>query len=294
MSDLRIVEVGPRDGLQNIKQSIDLGVKKTLVLDLLRAGLREIEIGAFVSPKWVPQMANSAELIESLDFNEGFSALVPNAKGMEGFHRSGLKRASFFTAVSDTFNLRNTNKTFAQSLETLDSLLSKSKKFYKRVYLSTVFHCPFTGEISLSDLNESFKRLSTLDFDDLSLGDTIGKATPEHVKRVLRLVENYWPLEKISMHFHDTYGTALANCQTSLEIGVRSFDSSVSGLGGCPYAPGASGNLSTEDLVYLAHREGYSTGVDLKKLISAGAKIDAYLNRRTSSRVHQAVSQNRC
>ena len=124
--------------------------------------------------------------------------------------------------------------------------------------------------------------------------DSARKATPEHVKRVLRLVENYWPLEKISMHFHDTYGCALANCQTSLEIGVRSFDSSVSGLGGCPYAPGASGNLSTEDLVYLAHREGYSTGVDLKKLISAGAKIDTYLNRRTSSRVHQAVSQNRC
>lgn len=293
MSDLRIVEVGPRDGLQNIKHSIDLHTKKVFVQDLLEAGLREIEVGAFVSPKWVPQMADSAALIESLGFNEGFSALVPNLKGLEDFRVSGLERASFFTAVSDTFNLKNTNKTFEQSLQTLDSLLSKSKKFFTRVYLSTVFHCPFTGEISLSDLNESFKRLSALEFDDLSLGDTIGKATPEHVKRVLELVGDYWPLEKISMHFHDTYGTALANCQTSLEMGVRSFDSSVSGLGGCPYAPGASGNLATEDLVYLAHREGYSTGVNLEKLISAGARIDAYLQRRTSSRVHQALSQNR-
>lgn len=294
MSSLRIVEVGPRDGLQNIAQTIEINVKQTLIEELLACGISEIEVGSFVSPKWVPQMADSAVLIDSLKNHSGFSALVPNAKGMQAFKLSGLHRISFFTAVSDDFNLKNTNRTFTQSLEILRSLLKEAEGLFRRIYLSTVFYCPYSGEISLSKLREVCRALSEYQFEDLSLGDTIGKATPSHVKKVLELVGDFWPISKISMHFHDTYGTALANCQASLEMGVRSFDSSVSGLGGCPYAPGASGNLATEDLVYLAHCEGYSTGIDLNKLVAAGAKLDSYLGRVSSSRVHQAMLTNNC
>tara|TARA_Y100000589_G_scaffold169760_1_gene161361 strand:- start:382 stop:1275 length:894 start_codon:yes stop_codon:yes gene_type:complete len=293
MTDVRIVEVGPRDGLQNLKQVIDIEVKKTLIQDLRSAGLREIEAGAFVSPKWVPQMADSETLIKSIEFNDGLSALVPNARGLYAFKNTDLQRISFFTAVSNSFNKNNINMSFEESIGAISSLLQQVAGLFRRVYLSTVFFCPHEGEIDLNRLKEVFESLSTLNFEDLSLGDTIGRATPSHVKKVLNLAKDFFPLEKISMHFHDTYGTALANCQASLEFGIRSFDSSCSGLGGCPYAPGASGNVGTEDLVYLLQQEGFTSGVDLFKLVQASSKVDRYLNRESQSKVHRAILSNR-
>ena len=293
MNEIRIVEVGPRDGLQNIAQIIDLEVKKTLIQDLQAAGLREIEVGAFVSPKWVPQMADSEVLIKSLESTEGLSALVPNERGLRSFNNLDLKRVSFFTAVSETFNKKNINMDVDESLSLIRLLLGQTEGLFRRVYLSTVFFCPYEGELKLSCLEKIFESLSNLEFEDLSLGDTIGKATPRHVKRVVGLAQNFFPMEKLSMHFHDTYGTALANCQVSLELGIRSFDASCSGLGGCPYAPGASGNIATEDLVYLVEKEGFRSGVDLAKLVDAGSKIDAYLGRGSQSKVHQAIRSDR-
>ncbi len=293
MTDIRIVEVGPRDGLQNIEQVIDLEMKKNLVHDLRAAGLREIEVGAFVSPKWVPQMADSEALIQSLESVDGLSALVPNARGLESFKNTNLQRVSFFTAVSDSFNKKNINMNLEESMSVLSSLLGQTTGLFRRVYLSTVFFCPYEGEISLSRLRKVFENLGKLKFEDLSLGDTIGKATPSHVKKVIQLAKDFFPLEKISMHFHDTYGIALANCQASLELGIRSFDSSCSGLGGCPYAPGASGNIATEDLVYLIQQEGFNSSVDLQKLVNASSKVDAYLGRSSQSKVHQAILSSR-
>ena len=293
MNEIRIVEVGPRDGLQNIDQVIDIEVKKTLIQDLRAAGLHEIEVGAFVSPKWVPQMADSKVLINSFKSTEGLSALVPNLRGLNSFNESNLKRASFFTAVSETFNNKNINMGVEESISSIRSLLEQTEGLFRRVYLSTVFFCPYEGEVSSSQLRKVFEHLSELQFEDLSLGDTIGKATPSHVRRVLQISQDFFPMEKLSMHFHDTYGTALANCQAALDLGIRSFDSSCSGLGGCPYAPGASGNIATEDLVYLFEREGFRTGVDLAKLIEASAKIDSYLERISQSKVHQALRCNK-
>ena len=293
MDEIRIVEVGPRDGLQNIDQVIDIEVKKTLIQDLRAAGLHEIEVGAFVSPKWVPQMADSKALINSLKSTEGLSALVPNLRGLNSFNESNLKRVSFFTAVSETFNNKNINMGVEESISSIRSLLEQTEGLFRRVYLSTVFFCPYEGEVSSSQLRKVFEHLSELKFEDLSLGDTIGKATPSHVRRVLQIAQDFIPITKLSMHFHDTYGTALANCQAALELGIRSFDSSCSGLGGCPYAPGASGNIATEDLVYLFEREGFRTGVDLAKLIDASAKIDSYLERISQSKVHQALRCNK-
>ena len=289
MNKVRIVEVGPRDGLQNIDQVIDIEVKKTLIEDLRSAGLHEIEVGAFVSPKWVPQMADTKSLINSFKSTEGFSALVPNERGLQAFNESDLKRISFFTAVSETFNNKNINMGVEESISSIQSLLEQTENLFRRVYLSTVFFCPYEGEVNSSQLRKVFEYLVGLNFEDLSLGDTIGKATPICVRRVLNIARDYFPIEKLSMHFHDTYGMALANCQAALDLGIRSFDSSCSGLGGCPYAPGASGNVATEDLIYLFEREGFHTGVDLPKLINASAKIDSYLKRVSHSKVHRVL-----
>ena len=289
MNKVRIVEVGPRDGLQNIDQIIDIEVKKTLIEDLRSAGLHEIEVGAFVSPKWVPQMADTKSLINSFKSTEGFSALVPNERGLQAFNESDLNRVSFFTAVSETFNNKNINMGVEESLSSIQSLLEQTENLFRRVYLSTVFFCPYEGEVNSSQLRKVFEYLAGLNFEDLSLGDTIGKATPICVRRVLNIARDYFPIEKLSMHFHDTYGMALANCQAALDLGIRSFDSSCSGLGGCPYAPGASGNVATEDLIYLFEREGFHTGVDLSKLINASAKIDSYLKRSSHSKVHHVL-----
>ena len=288
-----VYEVGPRDGLQNIDQVIDIEVKKVLIQDLRAAGLNEIEVGAFVSPKWVPQMADSRALINSIESIDGLSALVPNVKGLNYFNESKLKRVSFFMAVSESFNNKNINMSVEESISSISSLLEQTEGLFRRVYLSTVFFCPYEGEVSSHQLRKVFEHLSELKFEDLSLGDTIGKATPSYVREVLKIAQDFFPVEKLSMHFHDTYGTALANCQAALDLGIRSFDSSCSGLGGCPYAPGASGNIATEDLVYLFEREGFRTGVDLAKLIDASTKIDSYLERVSQSKVHQALRCNK-
>lgn len=291
-NSIRIVEVGPRDGLQNIKQAIPIDFRTRLINQLLECGLKEIEIGAFVSEKWVPQMAGTEELCGNLKNKaDGLSVLVPNRRGLEAFLKSGLTRLAFFSAVSEEFNRKNTNKSVEESFALFKELAQEasSKGFFIRFYLSTVFHCPFQGRITARDFAKVLEMFRGIPIDDLSLGDTTGMAHPEQVKEFTRVVLNYFPLSKISYHFHDTYGMALCNVHSAVEQGVRSFDASVSGLGGCPYAPGSSGNLATEDLVHYSHSLGFETGVDLVKLCHASVEINGYLNRQTQSRAQAAI-----
>jgi len=290
MDKVRIVEVGPRDGLQNIGETLPLKLKLDFIEKLSKAGLKDLEVGAFVSPKWVPQMADTEAIIRSLPTTPGVNywALVPNAKGLDSYLKTSLNHLAFFTAASDQFNIKNTNKSFEQSIEHLSPLLEKCKGHTVRIYLSTVWHCPYSGDIDLNDIEKVFSSLAKLGFDDLSLGDTTGMATPGRVREVLKVAGNYFSLDSISCHFHDTYSMAMANVFEALEMGVRSFDSSSGGLGGCPYAPGASGNLATEDLVFACMREGLQTGVDLEALIFASESLFQHLKRVSPSKVHQA------
>lgn len=292
MDSVRIVEVGPRDGLQNVKEVIPLDLKLDFIEKLLGAGLKEIEVGAFVSSKWVPQMADSKAVIDGLDVEReaSFWALVPNQRGMESFLETRLSHIAFFTAASDSFNKRNTNKTYRESLEVLKPLLESAKKknLISRIYLSTVWDCPFEGRMKTSQLEGIFASLMELEFSDLSLGDTTGKGHPSQTKEVLKVASKYFPLEKVSCHFHDTYGLGLANVFAAMDLGVRSFDSSAGGLGGCPYAPGASGNLATEDLVFALEQEGVSTGIDLERLSRASSRLEEVFPGVCKSKVREA------
>lgn len=286
--DIKIVEVGPRDGLQNISTFIPFDLKVSFVEKLLRAGLKDLEVGAFVSPKWVPQMRDSLEICKKF---KGTMALVPNQRGMDQYLESGLKNVAFFTAVSDTFNVKNTNKTFLQSLETYKPLIGQANldKSKIRMYISTAFYCPFDGRISSKKVFETVEKLLEFEIDEFSFGDTIGRATPNEVVELVKGLEKILPIEKINMHFHDTYGMALCNAAKAIELGIKSFDTSASGLGGCPYAPGASGNLATEDLVYFCENQGIDTGVNLDLLVEATLRIDAFLSRISSSKVNQLI-----
>ncbi|MCJ8346243.1 hydroxymethylglutaryl-CoA lyase [bacterium] len=287
---IEIVEVGPRDGLQNVAQFIPIELKVSFIKQLQSAGLDRLEIAAFVSPKWVPQMKDSLEICKQFQNDEKILALVPNQRGMDQYLESGLKNVAFFTAASDAFNLKNTNKSFKDSLAVYQPLIQQANSIESktRMYISTAFHCPFDGKVSESRVLEVVEQLLAFNIDEFSFGDTVGLATPKEVESLLKGLEKLMPIEKINMHFHDTYGMALCNAAKSIEFGVRSFDTSASGLGGCPYAPGASGNLSTEDLVYFCHNQGLETGVDLEKLINASDEIDQFLNRESSSKVKQA------
>jgi len=293
MSDqIRIVEVGPRDGLQNVSRPVTIDLRENLISRLLKSGLKEIEIGSFVSEKWVPQMAGTRELCDRFQAkSKGLSALVPNRRGLESFFQSGLKRVAFFSAASEEFNRKNTNKGVEESLGVYRELAQEAsaRGVFIRFYISTVFHCPYQGKISSTELARVLEMLGGIPIDDLSLGDTTGMGSPQQVQEVTRVALNYFPLSKISYHFHDTYGMALCNVHSAVEEGIRSFDSSVSGLGGCPYAPGASGNLATEDLVHYCHSQGFETGVNLKELCNAPQEIDQYLERNSLSRVQAAV-----
>jgi len=285
---IRIVEVGPRDGLQNEKTNLSVKDKLEFVHRLSDAGLRDIEVGAFVSPKWIPQMADTErlcfELKRSGKKNKNYSVLVPNVFGMNQAIKSGVKEVSIFAACSETFSQRNINCSIKESFKRFEEViqLAKSKKIKVRGYLSTVFGCPYEGKMSPHKVVRLTEKFLELGVYEVSLGDTIGVATPYQVRSVLRsLHKSLGPqfTKKTAMHFHDTRGTALANVLVSLDFGIKTFDSSVGGLGGCPYAIGASGNLPTEDLVYMLHGMKLKTGVRLDKLIQVSQWIENKIGR---------------
>lgn len=293
---VEIIEVGPRDGLQNEPTRLSLEQRAWLVTELAKGGLKRIEMGAFVSPKWVPQMENSGFLFKELARNPGafkgvrLSALVPNAQGMKDALTAGLKEVAVFGACTETFSKKNINCTIDESFERFAEVmrLARPGKTKVRGYLSTAFGCPYEGAVPHKRVVQLVKRMLALGVFEVSIGDTIGVATPKQVGRFLKLLKKSVPLGKVAMHFHDTRGTALANVVASLEAGVKRFDSSVGGLGGCPYAKGASGNLATEDLVYLLSGMGVSTGVNLPHLLSLRENIEKLINRKLPGRMIQA------
>jgi hydroxymethylglutaryl-CoA lyase len=281
MSDLphtvRIVEVGPRDGLQNEQAILPMEKKLEFIRLLGEAGLKDIEVGSFVHPKWVPQLADSGELIARLPKVPGirYSALVPNMKGLERALAAGIERIAVFTAASETFNQKNINMGIAESLDVFRPVIGRAlhEGLSVRGYVSTCFVCPYEGAIAKEKVADVTHALLDLGVDEVSIGDTIGAATPVDVERTGGHLLSRFPASKLAMHFHDTYGMAIANVFASLRLGISVFDSSAGGIGGCPYAPGASGNVSTEKLVFLFDRLGILTGVSMDHLREAARYI---------------------
>ena len=294
---VKIVEVGPRDGLQNEPQLVPAAVKVALIDRLGQAGLKAIEATAFVSPKWVPQMGDAAEVMASLPRRHGVSypVLVPNLKGFEQALAAGVEEIAVFGAASEAFSQKNINCSIAESLERFRPVAEAARSHNIRVrgYVSCVLGCPYQGEVRTAAVAEVAARLLEMGCYEVSLGDTIGVGTPASVARMLDAVALLVPVERLAGHYHDTWGMALANIYASLEMGVAVFDASVAGLGGCPYAAGASGNVATEDVVYLLHGLGIETGIDLERLVDAGAYICAELGRAPSSKVARAVLAKR-
>jgi hydroxymethylglutaryl-CoA lyase len=286
---VRIVEVGPRDGLQNETTIVATEKKAEFVALLAEAGLREIEVTSFVHPKWVPQLADGEDLIKKLKAEAGFrySALVPNMKGLERAIASGIRRIAVFTAASETFNRKNINMGVQESIDGFKPVVDRAIRegMSVRGYVSTCFVCPYEGAIPKEKVAEVTRALFDLGIDEVSIGDTIGAATPRDVESTGGHLAKQFPIGKIAMHFHDTYGMAVANVYQSLQMGFSTFDSSAGGLGGCPYAPGASGNLATEDLLYLLDRLGIETGVSLRLIRHASHFIARELGRDLPSRV---------
>lgn len=295
---VNIVEVSPRDGLQNEKQSISFEDKIELIQRLDRAGLKYLESGSFVSPKWVPQMASTEDIFNYLKVhgasNKIYAALVPNLKGLESALSTGVKEISVFIAASESFSKKNINKSISEAVTATQEVIEQAQKHNIKVrgYLSCVLGCPYEGQVDTKAVVQLTKQLIDFGAYQVSLGDTIGVGTPFKTRELLRALKQEVPVSKLAGHFHDTYGQALANVWVSLEEGIRTFDSSVAGLGGCPYAKGASGNLSTEDLVYMLQNSEYETGVDLQKLIEAGDFINSVLGRETNSKVARALAKN--
>lgn len=291
---IEIIEVGPRDGLQNENQILNTRTRSQLVKKLAQTGLKRIEVGAFVSPSRVPQMEKSllvARAALRAQKNLDYSALVPNMRGLQDFLKSGLKTASVFTACTESFSQKNINCSIEESFERFLPVVKECKKNKIKVrgYLSTVFGCPFEGEVSARKVVKYTKKLFDLGVFEVSLGDTIGVASPKQVQTVLKALSKAGiPSHKLAGHFHDTRGTALANVISSLDYGIKKFDTSVGGLGGCPYAPGAAGNLATEDLAYCLERMGYSTGLDLKALIQTARWLQNNLGRHMPSHLAQS------
>lgn len=287
-----VYEVSPRDGLQNEAAPIPLEAKVRLVDALMRAGLARIELTSFVSPRWVPQLADADELCRSVSAPAGvtLSALCPNAKGFERAKAAGLEEIAVFMSASETHNKKNTNKSIQQSLSTFEEVVPPAVAAGMRVraYISTVWGCPYEGDVDPKVSLDVTKKLLDLGCYQVSLSDTIGVGTPLQTRKILEMVCAEVPKENIALHFHDTRGTALSNALVGLELGLRDFDASVGGLGGCPYAPGAAGNLATEDLVFMLHGMGVATGVDLDLLIEAGRVAENVVGRRLPGKVHLA------
>lgn len=296
MSDfVRIVEVGPRDGLQNEKQQVATADKIALIDRLSATGLRSIEATSFVSPKWVPQLADAAEVMAGIARRPGiaYPVLVPNEQGYERALAAGAREVAVFTAASEQFNLKNTNAGIDESLQRFATVLARAKTDGVKVrgYVSTVLGCPYQGEVPLADVVRVARALHESGCYEISLGDTIGVGTPLKARAMLRAVAAEVPMAALAVHFHDTYGQALANIAVCLEEGVRVVDSAVGGTGGCPYARGASGNVSSEDVVYMLHGMGVETGVDLPALAETGRWLSAVLGRENGSKVGKAMAR---
>ncbi|MBX3020201.1 MAG: hydroxymethylglutaryl-CoA lyase [Bdellovibrionales bacterium] len=294
---IEIVEVGPRDGLQNEKRTLTPEQRFEFIKHLSASGLKRIEVGAFVSPKWVPQMEGSLQLVTEIyrrrdEFAKTvqFSALVPNVKGMLDALTTPLKEVAIFGACTESFSKKNINCTIAESFERFEQVIAMARKHKRKVraYLSVAFGCPYEGAVPEKRVIDLILKLAKLGVHEISIGDTIGVATPKQVRSLLKKLKSRLPLTKVAMHFHDTRGTALANVLASLEAGVEVFDSSFGGLGGCPYAKGASGNLATDDLVYMLEGMGLKTGVDLNKLLSYSARMQEEIGHKLPSRTAEA------
>jgi hydroxymethylglutaryl-CoA lyase len=291
--DVRIYEVGPRDGLQNEASPIPTEAKLRFIGLLADAGLREIEATSFVAPRAVPQLADADALLAGLDRRPGvrYPVLVPNARGLDRAEAAGADAVCVFTAASEAFTKANINMTIAESIDAFRPVIDRAleRGWWTRGYVSTAFGCPYQGEVGEAAVVAVALQLRELGIEELSIGDTIGVAGPADVRRVVGALEGAgFAPDRLAMHFHDTRGTALANVSAALELGVRCFDASTGGTGGCPYAPGAAGNLATEDLVYLLEREGLSHGVDLDALLVAARHVSDTLGRSLGTKVGQA------
>ena len=292
-SRVRLVDVGPRDGLQNEKGVVPTEVKVALIEALADAGVTAIEATSFVSPKWVPQMADAADVMQRVRRRQGvrYSALVPNMKGFEGALAAKVDEVVVFGAASEAFSQKNINCSIAESIERFAGVARAARDAGMKVRgaISCCLGCPYQGEVKPGAVGYVAKLMHGIGVQHVGVADTIGVGTPGATKRALEAALAVYPLDEVSGHFHDTYGMALANVYASLELGVATFDASVAGLGGCPYAKGATGNVATEDVVYLLHGLGIETGVDLAKLRAAGRTISAFLGRPTGSRVAKAL-----
>ena len=294
MSKITLYEVGPRDGLQNEKGSIEIADKIRLVDLLSASGLTKIETGSFVSPKWVPQMANSAQVFAGIkrDSAINYGALTPNMQGLEAALAAKANEVAVFGAASESFSQKNINCSIAESIQRFIPVIEHAlaSGLSVRGYVSCVVGCPYEGEVKPGAVAAVAQRLIDLGCYEVSLGDTIGVGTPNKIAKMIDVVAQEVAVEQLAIHCHDTYGQALANVYAAIETGIKTVDSSVAGLGGCPYAKGASGNVASEDALYMLNGLGLETGVDLKKLIHAGNFISEKLNRRNQSKVAQALS----
>lgn len=291
-SRVSVYEVAPRDGLQNESAQVATHAKVRLIEALVDAGIQRIEVGSFVSSKWVPQMADADEVCRMIERRPGvtYSGLCPNARGLERAIAAKLDEIAVFVSASETHNLKNVNKTTAQTLEAFERVIGPAVEHGLRVrgYVSTMWGCPYEGDVDPKRGLALARRLLGEGCYQVSLGDTIGVGTPLQTQRILEVFGAQIPTEQIALHLHDTRGTALANVLMGLQMGITTFDASVAGLGGCPYAPGAAGNLATEDLVYTLHGMGIETGIDLEKLWQAGQVAEAIVGRELPGKVHRA------
>ena len=294
-NQVRVMEVGPRDGLQNEKAILPVAVKVELVDRLGACGLDAIEVTSFVSPRWVPQLADAAQVLAAIERRPGvdYPVLVPNLVGYQRAREAGADSVAVFTAASEAFSQRNTNASIAQTLERFAPVLEQARIDGVRVrgYVSTVLGCPYQGEVAVAEVVRVASALHELGCAQISLGDTIGVGTPGKARAMLRAVASQIPMAQLAVHFHDTYGQALANVLACLEEGVRTVDAAVAGSGGCPYAVGASGNLASEDLVYLLHGLGMHTGIDLPALAATGQWLSAQLGQPNRSRTGIALTR---
>jgi hydroxymethylglutaryl-CoA lyase len=291
---VKLVDVGPRDGLQNEPVQVPTDVKVALIERLADAGLRVVEATSFVSPKWVPQMADAAEVMARIRRKPGVSypVLVPNLKGLEAALAANVEEIAVFGAASESFSRRNINCSIDESLDRFAPVceLARARGLRVRGYISCVLGCPYEGEVAPAAVARVAQRLHAMGCYEISLGDTIGTGTPAKAQRMIEAVSAHVPVEQLAGHFHDTYGQALANILASLELGVATFDSSVAGLGGCPYAKGATGNVATEDVLYMLDGLGVDTGVDMARLVEAGRFICEAIGRPNASRAGRAIA----
>lgn len=288
-----VYEVGPRDGLQNVEQTVPTEVKVTFVDALAAAGLPAVEVTSFVSPEWVPQLADGGEVMRAIERREGvrYPVLVPNLEGLDNALAAGAREVAVFTAASEEFSRRNTNAGVEETLERFRPVAERARDedLWLRGYVSTAFGCPFQGDVPVEDVVRVTGRLVEMGCDEVSIGDTIGVADPRQVDRVMGALGSRYGVERLALHLHDTYGRGLANVVAGMQRGVRTFDTSAGGLGGCPYAPGATGNLATEDVVDLMARMGVATGVDLAALVEASVALQEATGLELPSRALAAI-----